>query len=72
MIQIREVVVSIREFAGRSTCDVMEYVVDVNGQLLLGVETDPNVTELFPEGEAVTLRFAEGCIQVLPANKNSR
>jgi iron(III) transport system ATP-binding protein len=52
--------------------DVMEYVVDVNGQLLLGVETDPNVTELFPEGEAVTLRFAEGCIQVLPANKNSR
>ncbi|MGE5251002.1 MAG: ABC transporter ATP-binding protein [Bacteroidota bacterium] len=50
--------------------DVMEYMVDVDGHLLLGVETDPNVTELFPEGEAVTLQFAEGCIQVLPAGKN--
>jgi iron(III) transport system ATP-binding protein len=52
--------------------DVMEYVVDVNGLHLLGVETDPNVTELFPEGEPVTLRFAEGCIQVLPASQNGR
>jgi len=49
--------------------DVMEYIVDVNGLLLLGIETDPTVTELFPEGEAVTLQFAEGCVQVLPAKR---
>jgi iron(III) transport system ATP-binding protein len=49
--------------------DVIEYVVEVNGQSILGVETDPHVTELFPEGEQVTLGFAEDCIQVLPAKK---
>jgi hypothetical protein len=49
--------------------NAIEYAVDVNGLLLLGVETDPTVTQLFPEGEAVTLHFAEGCIQVLPAVK---
>jgi hypothetical protein len=47
--------------------DVFEYVVEVNGQPILGTETDPHVTELFPEGEEVTLSFAEDCIQVLPA-----
>jgi hypothetical protein len=26
--------------------------------------------DLFPEGEQVTVGFAEGCIQVLPAEKN--
>jgi iron(III) transport system ATP-binding protein len=52
--------------------DAIEYAVDVSGLLLLGVETDPMVTQLFPEGEEVTLHFAEGCIQVLPAVKNSR
>jgi len=50
--------------------DVMEYDVEVSGQLITGVETDPYVTELFPEGEIVTIGFAEGCIQVLPAEKN--
>jgi len=50
--------------------DVMEYDVEVSGQLITGVETDPYVTELFPEGENVTIGFAEGCIQVLPAEKN--
>jgi iron(III) transport system ATP-binding protein len=52
--------------------DVMEYTVDVNGLYLLGVETDPTITQLIPEGENVTLQFAEGCIQVLPASRNGR
>jgi iron(III) transport system ATP-binding protein len=47
--------------------DVIEYTVDVNGLLLLGIETDPTVNELFAEGEEVSVHFAEDCIQVLPA-----
>lgn len=50
--------------------DVIEYVVEVNGVPILGIETDPRVTELFPEGEQVTLGFAEDCVQVLPAEKS--
>lgn len=46
--------------------DVIEYVVEVCGQLITGLETDPYVMELFPEGEQVTVGFAEGGIQVLP------
>jgi iron(III) transport system ATP-binding protein len=51
--------------------DVIEYVVEVNGIPILGIETDPHVTELFPEGEEVTLSFAEDCVQVLPAAKSN-
>ncbi len=47
--------------------DVIEYDVEVRGQLITGVENDPYVMELFPEGEEITVSFAEGCIQVLPA-----
>ena len=46
--------------------DVIEYDVEVSGHLLTGLETDPYVMTLFPEGEPVTVGFAEGCIQVLP------
>jgi iron(III) transport system ATP-binding protein len=46
--------------------DVIEYDVEVKGQLVTGVEADPYVMKLFPEGEEVTVGFAEGCIQVLP------
>jgi iron(III) transport system ATP-binding protein len=46
--------------------DVIEYDVEVSGQLITGLETDPHVLTLFPEGEQVTVGFAEGCIQVLP------
>jgi iron(III) transport system ATP-binding protein len=49
--------------------DNIEYAVDVGGVSILGTETDPHVTELFPEGENVTISFAEDCIQVLPAAK---
>ena len=50
--------------------DGIEYAVEIGDLSILGVETDPHVTELFPEGEKVTLNFAEDCIQVLPAGKN--
>ena len=50
--------------------DVIEYDVEVGDQLITGLETDPYVMELFPEGEQVTIGFAEGCIQVLPAEKS--
>lgn len=51
--------------------DMIEYAVDVGGVSILGTETDPHVTELFPEGETVTLGFAEDIIQVLPAGKKA-
>lgn len=44
-----------------------EHDVKFHGHLLTGLETDPNQMELIPEGEPVTVGFAEGCIQVLPA-----
>jgi len=46
--------------------DVIEYDVEVGGQLVTGLETDPYVMEPFPVGEQVTVGCAEGCIQVLP------
>jgi iron(III) transport system ATP-binding protein len=46
--------------------DVIEYDVEVCGQLITGLETDPYVIELFQVGEQVTVGFAEGCVQVLP------
>lgn len=50
--------------------DLIEYAVEVGGVSILGTETDPHITELFPEGENVTLGFAEDCIQVLPAGRS--
>ena len=51
--------------------EVLEYVLEVNGILVLGSETDPHVTELFLEGEEVTLGLAEDGIQVFSAAKTS-
>jgi iron(III) transport system ATP-binding protein len=51
--------------------DMIEYAVEVGGVSILGTETDPHVTELFPEGENVTLDFAEDTIQVLPAGRKT-
>jgi hypothetical protein len=51
--------------------DLIEYAVDVNGVSIIGTETDPHVTELFLEGENVTIGFAEDIIQVLPAGKKT-
>lgn len=50
--------------------DMIEYAVDVDGVSILGTETDPRVTEMFAEGEEITVGFAEDCIQVLPADPN--
>lgn len=50
--------------------DVIEYDVEVNGQLLTVVESDPYVMELLPNGAQITVGFAEGCIQVLPEEEN--
>jgi len=50
--------------------DMIEYAVDVGGVSILGTETDPHVTELFPEGESVTVDFAQDRVQVLPASKS--
>ena len=50
--------------------DMIEYAVDVGGVSILGTETDPHVTELFPEGETVTVDFAQDRVQVLPASKS--
>jgi iron(III) transport system ATP-binding protein len=46
--------------------DVVEYDVEVEGQLLALVENDPRHTTIHPEGETVRLRFLEDCLYVLP------
>lgn len=51
--------------------DVIEYDLMVGDQLITGLETDPYVTQLFSEGEEVSVGFAEGCIQVLPIEKKN-
>ncbi len=50
--------------------DVIEYVVDVAGQMITGVETDPHQMVLFQVGDPVSVSFAEDCIQVLPAESH--
>jgi iron(III) transport system ATP-binding protein len=46
--------------------NVVEYHVDVGGQLLALVESDPRHTTIHPEGDSVRLRFLEDCLYVLP------
>ena len=46
--------------------NVVEYHVDVGGQLLALVENDPRHTTIHPEGDSVRLRFLEDCLYVLP------
>ncbi len=48
--------------------DCIEYDIEVSGNLLTGIENDPNVLDKFPEGETVTIGIAENCVQILPAN----
>ena len=57
-----EGVVRIANYLG----DVVEYDVEVKGQLLALVENDPRHTTIHPEGETVRLRFLEDCLYVLP------
>ncbi len=48
--------------------DSIEYCVAVNGQELIGVETNPSVMQPFAVGEQVSVGFAQDCIQVLRAD----
>jgi iron(III) transport system ATP-binding protein len=46
--------------------NVVEYDVEVGGELLALVEYDPRHTTIYDEGEVVQFRFAEDCLYVLP------
>lgn len=46
--------------------DAIDYDVDVNGQLLTAVETDPTRMVVHTVGNLVALDFHEDCIHVLP------
>ena len=48
--------------------DCIEYDIEVGGNLLTGTENDPNILDMFPEGEKVTVGIAENCVQILPAS----
>ncbi len=49
--------------------NVIEYDMEVSGQLITGVETDPSKMEVIPVGSKISVDFIENCIQVLPAEK---
>lgn len=51
--------------------NVVEYEIDVGGQLLALVENDPRHTTVHPEGQIVRLRFLEDCLYVLPQVKKA-
>ncbi len=57
-----EGVVRIANYLG----DVVEYDVEVGGQLLALVEKDPRHTTIHLEGETVRLHFLEDCLYILP------
>ena len=57
----------IRRAAYLGNC--IEYDVEVSNQLFTGVEYDPNVRNMFTEGEKVTVGIVENCVQVLPEAK---
>ena len=46
--------------------NVIEYDMEVAGQLLSLIERDPRRTEIHPEGQTVKVRFLEDCLYVLP------
>jgi iron(III) transport system ATP-binding protein len=46
--------------------NVIDYEIEIAGQIISGVESDPHRMELFPDETQVTVDFAEDCIQVLP------
>jgi iron(III) transport system ATP-binding protein len=46
--------------------NVIEYDVEVEGQMLSLVEHDPRHTTVHPEGATVRLHFLEDCLYVLP------
>lgn len=51
--------------------NLIEYDMEVSGQLITGVETDPSRMEIIPVDSKVSISFVENCIQVLPAEKSN-
>ena len=48
--------------------NIVDYDVEVNGQLVTAVENDPRrMTSIYPEGSQVKLDFIADCIHILPA-----
>jgi iron(III) transport system ATP-binding protein len=46
--------------------NMVDYDIEVNGQLLTAVEVDPRVTTIYPEGSQVCVSLLADCIHVLP------
>jgi iron(III) transport system ATP-binding protein len=46
--------------------NMIDYDVEVSGQLLTAVETDPRRTTIFPEGATVGVNLLADCIHILP------
>jgi iron(III) transport system ATP-binding protein len=46
--------------------DSIDYDIEVNGQLLTAVETNPSRMVIYPEGSTVELELRQDCIHVLP------
>ncbi|HEY9076429.1 MAG TPA: ABC transporter ATP-binding protein [Anaerolineaceae bacterium] len=44
----------------------IDYDVEIGGQMITAVETDPMRMQYFPEGSPVNLQFASACIHILP------
>ena len=69
MIRVRQTGGHLRGIVRRAAYlgDSIDYDIEVNGQVLTAVETDPSHLRLYPEGSEVTLTFSEDCIHILPA-----
>jgi hypothetical protein len=68
MVEIGPPEAQVEGIVRRSTYlgNVVEYDVEVAGQLLALVEYDPRHTTIYSEGQSVQLRFLEDCLYVLP------
>jgi iron(III) transport system ATP-binding protein len=68
MVEIDSPQAHVEGIVRRSTYlgNVVEYDVEVAGQLLALVEYDPRHTTVHSEGQTVRLRFLEDCLYVLP------
>jgi iron(III) transport system ATP-binding protein len=51
--------------------DMVEYEVDISGQIITGVETDPDRMDVIPAGSKVFVHFPEKHIRVLPAENGN-
>jgi len=69
MIRVRQTGGHLRGIVRRAAYlgDSIDYDIEVNGQVLTAVETDPSHLRLYPEGNEVSLTFSEDCIHILPA-----